>query len=223
VKVARILVVEDDDAQRETLVLLLADARHEVEQAASAEAALDLLHTRAFDLIIADYQLSGATGAWLAHVAKTAFGGAATRAMLITGHDYVRDSTDFMVVRKPIDVPLLLTQIDQALAFDATLEPPTPRDGERIAFVLFVSDSAASRRTESRLRALFAPFERSQIALNIVNLSTQPSSLAEEHRIVATPTLLKIFPAPRVWIAGELKQPELVARLLEEAGVEAPK
>ena len=56
-----------------------------------------------------------------------------------------------------------------------------------------------------------------------IDLSEQGREQAEEHRIVVTPTLLKTFPAPRVWIAGEFDRPQVLQRLLEQAGVQARK
>jgi CheY-like chemotaxis protein len=220
---ARILLVEDDADQRTVLADVLRADGYDVVEAGDAERAIELLPRHQFDLMIADYQLTGATGSWLARVATTTARPGSLRALLVTGRDDIADSDDLKVLRKPLDMPRFLADVRQALSA-APVEATWSRGAtERIAFVLYVSDSLASRRTVAALRKVLANYDESQIALTIVDLATQPAEQAEEHRIVVTPTLLKTFPAPRIWIAGEFNQPSIVTRLLEQAGVEARK
>jgi CheY-like chemotaxis protein len=220
---ARILLVEDDADQRAVLADVLRADGYEVVEAADAERAIELLPRQQFDLMIADYQLTGATGSWLARVATTTARPASLRALLVTGRDDIADSDDLKVLRKPLDMPRFLADVRQALSA-TPLDATRPRGAtERIALVLYVSDSLASRRTLATLRHVLANYDESQVALSIVDLATQSAEQAEEHRIVVTPTLLKTFPAPRIWIAGEFNQPSIVTRLLEQAGVEARK
>jgi DNA-binding response OmpR family regulator len=217
---AQILLVEDDIDQRSALAAVLREAGYDVAVASSAEDALDLLDRQQFDLLIADYQLGGATGAWLARVAIRTLHETSPRMLLMTGHEGIGDTAGLDVLTKPLDIPEFLSRVAAALAHDDAADAVAP--SQRIAFILYVSDSVASRRTIRALEALLAPYDRSQIALTIVDLSKAASHQAEQHRIFATPTLLKTFPAPRVWIAGELNRPAVVVRLLEQAGVTAP-
>jgi CheY-like chemotaxis protein len=222
-KTGRILLVEDDADQRTALVGILRAEGYDVVEATSAEEAIELLPRHHFDLMIADYQLTGATGSWLARVATSTTRPASLRALLVTGRDDITETHGLKVLRKPLDVPRFLSEVRQALSVDP-VHAARPEDAiERIAFVLYVSDSLSSRRSVTALQNVLAKYEQSQIALAIVDLSTQPAEQAEEHRIVVTPTLLKTFPAPRIWIAGEFNQPTVVTRLLEQAGVEARK
>src|SRR5512136_1023419 len=64
--VLRILLVEDDDDNRELMQELLRLEGHEVVEAASAERALDLAGQRSFDAVVADVGLPGMDGLALA-------------------------------------------------------------------------------------------------------------------------------------------------------------
>jgi PAS domain S-box-containing protein len=58
----RILLVEDDAATRRLLDRLLSNLGHEVTTAASAEAALEVAHSRDYELLISDIGLPGQSG-----------------------------------------------------------------------------------------------------------------------------------------------------------------
>ncbi len=58
----RILVVDDDQAARESLRLLLSIDRHEVVEAASGPEAIQILIQEPFDLAIVDYFMPGMQG-----------------------------------------------------------------------------------------------------------------------------------------------------------------
>ncbi|MGH9030804.1 MAG: response regulator [Acidimicrobiia bacterium] len=57
-----ILAVEDDDRIRTTMRMVLEDEGFEVNEAASAEAALDTFETQAVDLVLVDIMLPGMNG-----------------------------------------------------------------------------------------------------------------------------------------------------------------
>lgn len=60
-----VLVVDDDDAVRNAIAVLLRDEGYDCTQAPGAEAALDLLRTRDFPLVISDMRMPGHDGMWL--------------------------------------------------------------------------------------------------------------------------------------------------------------
>lgn len=62
----RILIVDDDDDVRETIVNQVRDLGHEVTQANSGRQALSLMETASYDLLILDYAMPGMTGMELA-------------------------------------------------------------------------------------------------------------------------------------------------------------
>jgi len=69
--VQRILVVEDNDAFRETVRDLLRDAGYKVRGAHNVRKATKRLSKHAFDLVLTDFDLSDATGLDVLEVAST--------------------------------------------------------------------------------------------------------------------------------------------------------
>lgn len=58
----KILVVEDDDALREDLVMILSDEGYSVQSCGSGLEALELAHRHAFDLVVSDIRMAGMDG-----------------------------------------------------------------------------------------------------------------------------------------------------------------
>src|SRR5215510_6341511 len=59
---ASILVVDDNELNRDALACLLRLQQYEVESAADGQEALSLIHTRGFDLVVLDIEMPGVTG-----------------------------------------------------------------------------------------------------------------------------------------------------------------
>ena len=53
----RILVIDDDQAHREGMVLLLEDEGYQVDEADGAEPAMSLINQHIYNLIITDYKM----------------------------------------------------------------------------------------------------------------------------------------------------------------------
>jgi len=120
-----ILVVDDDEAVRESLVLVLEDAGHRVTPAASGAEALHHLEAAPFHLLVTDLRMPGMDGIELLKAAAerqpelpaivlTAFGSVdtAVQAMKAGAYDYVG---------KPFDVDDLVLAVARALEY-ATLK-----------------------------------------------------------------------------------------------------
>ena len=215
----RILLVDDDDDQRRSLGELLRAEGYAVTESDNAETALERLQAESFDLLISDYQLGGATGTWLARVAAGSLQQPPPAVLIMTGHDAVVDVNGLTVLQKPLDIARFTAEVKQALAF-RPVAPTAAAPAERIALVLYLSNSLPSRRTKKVVQTVLSEYEAAQVALTIVDLGVRTAHEAEQHRVVATPTLLKTFPPPRVWIAGDFSDGEVVRRMLDQAGVE---
>jgi hypothetical protein len=63
-------------------------------------------------------------------------------------------------------------------------------------------------------------FDRSQIGLSVCDLGRDPLA-GETDRVAFTPTLVKRYPEPRMWLLGNLRESELLADLLRVWGVDA--
>ena len=216
-----ILLVEDDADHRASLADILRQGGHRVTEADSAEAALEQLQIEHVDLLITDYRLGGATGTWLARLATRFAHPTPPRVLLVSAYRELSDADGFEVLRKPFGADAFLAKVEQTLA-----APPrgdaeqAARPAQRIALTLYVSDSMLSLRAAKNLRMVLARYRDEQVALTVINLSHDVDHHAEEDRIVVTPTLLRTFPAPRVWLVGNLDKRDLVERLLSHAGVD---
>ncbi len=116
----RVLVVDDEDAIRESLAEFLADYDFVVSSAASAEEAIALFETIPFDAAIVDLRLPGISGdAMIARVAKTS---SKTQFIIHTG------STNFSLPEELINLGMtpehifLKPQPDLTVLVDAILE-----------------------------------------------------------------------------------------------------
>jgi two-component system NtrC family sensor kinase len=67
VREGRILLIDQDDSVLEAVRAILLEREHEVETAKTAADAMALLEKRAFDLVIADLDLSGTAGSNILH------------------------------------------------------------------------------------------------------------------------------------------------------------
>ena len=111
----RILVVDDERAQRESLAGYLKKQAHTVATAESAQTALAWLHTNPADLVISDYKMPYMTGADLLDEIKSRHPG--TVVILLTAFGTVDIAVDAMkagawdFLSKPVDLDNLDTLI----------------------------------------------------------------------------------------------------------------
>ncbi len=114
---ARILVVEDDDSVRQSMVESLEALGHTVAQAADGEAGLRELRRARPDLLITDYLMPGMTGAELVQRARVSF--PEVPMMIATGYADMRAIEkvveEEMVLRKPFQLAELAASVERAL------------------------------------------------------------------------------------------------------------
>ncbi|MFP4582702.1 MAG: response regulator [Desulfococcaceae bacterium] len=89
--VKRLLVVEDDPVQVESILTLVADGDVEAESAETAEDAFEKLSQAAFDCVILDLGLAGASGFELLERIRATRGISRTPVIIYTGRDLTRD------------------------------------------------------------------------------------------------------------------------------------
>ena len=117
---ARILVVDDDAADAEALCSLLTEAGHEVEQAASSEAALARFREGTYAIVVADVQLPGESGLDLVRELRNQ--APATAVVVMTGHASVSTAVTALklgaadYLKKPVHVSQLKKLIAQLVA-----------------------------------------------------------------------------------------------------------
>jgi CheY-like chemotaxis protein len=209
----RILYVEDDPDVRETMTMLLRHEGYAVTAVPSAEAALEELRRGRFDLLLTDYQLPEANADWLIRTAIEQGSLGATQVIVLSGADDPAGIEGYRFLRKPIGQEALLA------AFEAAMPEPTEavaRRSERadLRLRLYVSGtSQASRKARRNLALVLRDVDEARVDVVVLDIAGAERSWADpanEDRVVVIPTLVRIAPMPRVWIAGDLSQIELV-------------
>jgi two-component system response regulator GlrR len=224
---ARILVVDDQDDVRRMLVTALEMEGHQVEEAANARDGLKRLQERRYDLVLSDYAMPGGTGTWMLHEATRQGLMDGTVALIVTAHPDLRDLANVEVITKPIDLDFFLEQVRRLLAAAGAEEMAVPRRApesappHRVELTLYVSSAShSSVQARRNLERLLEQFDISQVKCTICDLVREPLA-GEADRIAFTPTLVKRYPEPRMWVLGNLRDPEILSDLLRVCGVDA--
>lgn len=224
----RVLVVEDQDDVRLMLVTVLQMEGYRVDEAANALQGLDCLKAHRYDLVLTDYAMPGGTGTWMLQQAARDGRIDQTAALVVTAHpELVRPATGFTVVGKPIDLDRFLEQVRRILKMSdqptqTAPEAPGAPEGAgpaKIELVLYVSPaSPASMQAQGNMERVLDGFNRADVAYSVCDLQQNAES-ADQDRVVFTPTLVKRYPVPRLWIIGDLRDGDIVADLLRTSGV----
>ena len=151
----RVLIVEDEDIQRELLREILEDSGFSVLTAQSAERGFQLLMKSPADVVVTDVRLPGMDGLSFLEKVKEEF--PETEVIVITAFSNVTDAVNaikkgaFHYVTKPFDPEVLINLINKACQL-ARLKKVPKRDGEIVY---------ASREMEEILKkaSLFARTE----------------------------------------------------------------
>lgn len=230
----RILVVDDNEDSRQLMAMLLSAEGWDVDQAHSALDGLRCLQAQRYQLVLTDYHMPDRTGMWMLQQAQRRhlLNGAAT--MVVTAdYDAAELMHDPTVVRKPVDFKRFLPQLRVLLA-PKNGDAPQPRKQDdvprasgpshetRIELVLYVTaDSIACHRARAAMKDILKDYDANYVDFRIYDLESHLAA-AQRDRIIFTPTLVKRWPDPRVWVLGDLTRRDVVIDLLEMAGV-APK
>lgn len=222
----RVLVVEDQDDVRRLLVTALEIEGHEVEEAGNAHDGLKKLREARYDLVLSDYAMPGGTGSWMLHEATREGLLDGTVALIVTAHPDARELSDLDVIPKPLDLDDFLDQVRRVLG-ETTPDDSTNDQGRGgrsrflVELVLYVSSSSpASSHARRNLELVLDGFDRGQVKYSVCDLERDPLA-GEADRVAFTPTLVKRYPEPRMWLLGSLRESELVADILRVCGVDA--
>lgn len=111
---ARILVIDDDQAHREGMALLLEDEDYQVDQADGAEAAMELIGKHSYDLIITDYKMQNIDGMELLKVINDY--DPLLKVIMVTGYSSIEHAVEAIhlgaldYIAKPVD-PVKLKEV----------------------------------------------------------------------------------------------------------------
>jgi len=228
-RTSRILVVEDQEDVRRMLVTALQMEGHAVDEASNAKEGLLRLEGSRYQLVLSDYAMPGGTGTWMLGEARKRGLMDDAAALIVTAHPNVRELADVEVIGKPLDLDSFLEQVRRVLddapgrGTDATNSPAEEEavHSHKVELVLYVSSASPSSIMARRnLEKLLARFNRAEIRVSICDLVKDPLA-GEADRIAFTPTLVKRSPGPKVWVLGNLRDPEVLEELLGGCGVSA--
>ena len=133
----RILVVDDSEQARTWLGDQLAALRFHVHCVDSGEAALSVLRTQRFDVILMDWMMPGIDGIETTRRIKSDLGLAAIPAMIMVtahGREAIKDAAESVGIRrfliKPVDASVLLDTILDVLGADIMRTKSQPETGQ---------------------------------------------------------------------------------------------
>ena len=132
-----IYIVDDDEAVRDSLSLLMESAGYEVEVFELAWAALDRCRVRRPDCILSDVRMPGMDG--IEFQEKLAENRIDVPVVIMTGHGEVRLAVRAMkagaldFIEKPFDDQAVLESIKEAITKNAARRTPKPLDAELAA------------------------------------------------------------------------------------------
>ena len=145
-----ILVVDDEERQREIYHDILEDEGYHTETAPSGEVALPLLAQKRFDLIITDLNLTGMTGMQL--LAEILGADPTVAVILITGYPSIQSAIEatkrgvYQYLEKPVDRDRLLGVVNEVFqhlaALKRTIIGESPATKGMVRMILKVAPTA---------------------------------------------------------------------------------
>ncbi len=125
---ARLLVIDDDDAHREGMVILLEDEDYLVDQAEGAETAMKLIRKQSYDLIITDYKMQKIDGMELLKMINDY--NPLLRVIMVTGYSSIEHAVQAVhlgaldYIPKPVDPAKLKNVVSRVLQSTVVTESP---------------------------------------------------------------------------------------------------
>jgi CheY-like chemotaxis protein len=213
-----ILYVEDEPDMRDLITEVLSQEGYEVQPAATAELALAQLESRSFDLLLTDYRLPKQSGVWLLRQATRRGFLERTPVIVMSAEEDPPGIRGVPFLQKPVEFDVLFSAVRAATS--AAPQPEVaPGAQADLLLVLYVSPgSPESQRATRRLREMLAGLQPGRVDLAVVDTRSEGAAdRLEEDRIVATPTLVKKGPGPKMWFVGNLSNTGMVEEMIRAA------
>jgi CheY-like chemotaxis protein len=221
----RVLLVDENDDNREMIAIALEGQGYPVERAISAAEGLQRLRQGRYGLVISHYGLPDQTAAAMLKDAKREGLLDGTATLVMSGQPDPLGVEPHELLHKPLDLARLLRQVHTAVG-PAPSRPGSASDataGGAVDLALYVSlPWPSSLKARRNLEKVLAGFSASQVRLTVYDLAKDPGR-AETDGIVFSPTLVKRSPEPRAWVMGDLSDRRVLANLLLMCGLEPRK
>ncbi|MBN1407738.1 MAG: sigma-54-dependent Fis family transcriptional regulator [Calditrichaceae bacterium] len=129
----RILVIDDDQAHREGMVLLLEDEGYQVDEADGAEAAMELINQHQYNLIITDYKMQNIDGMELLKMINDH--DPLLKVIMVTGYSSIEHAVEAIhlgaldYIPKPVDPVKLKKVVSRAISVPSMGHEPSAEVG----------------------------------------------------------------------------------------------
>jgi circadian clock protein KaiB len=228
----RILVVDGDEDHAGLLSGVL-------QAQGSAEGGLEALRATGYQLLLVHYGLPDRNGVAMLQEARAEGILAGAAQMLFTGKPSLEAVETATVLRKPLDLQDLVRQVHSIVGPPEGPGPPPAggnerrrktaeaqaaraRHGAKLELALYVTlPWPSSMRAKANLTRVLARVPKGQVRLLECDLARAPER-AELDNVLFSPTLVKVWPAPKMWILGDLSEAEVLTDLLALCGIEVP-
>jgi CheY-like chemotaxis protein len=218
----KILLVEAEPDHASAITRALEAAGYRVEHARTSEEAFRLLEHETYGLVLAHYGLPDRSGVELLKEAGRSGILRRAAALLFTGKDDL-DSEGFTLLKKPLDLSALLRQVQSLLGSHVGPGPErraSPRPVHKVELALYVNPPwPSSLKARANLDRVMSRAPAHAVHVTVYDVGKDPEK-AVEHRVIFSPTLVKIWPEPRMWILGDLSDPRALVDLLESCDIE---
>ncbi len=152
----RLLVIDDDEAHREGMALLLEDEGYLVDQAEGAESALSLIRAHNYDLVITDYKMQKIDGMELLKMINDF--DPLLKVIMVTGYGSIEHAVEALhlgaldYMPKPVDPVKLKEVVRRALQSQGWKHPQ--KTDIPLLFGEIVGQSKAIRQVAQRIRKI---------------------------------------------------------------------
>lgn len=210
-----ILYIEDDTDVRNMMSELLVLQGYTVVPLANAEDAVRELDARHYPVVLTDYNLPRHNADWLLRSAAGRGSLDNTTVIVLSAAMNPAGVEGHQLLLKPVDFDELFTALDRALS-QAANAAPAPSDSKApVLLTLYVSRGTTQSRNAIRnLRQVLEGFDESLIELVVRDVTPDATETLADDRVVATPTLVRTRPLPRLWMLGDLSKTELVEQVI---------
>jgi len=151
-----LLVIDDDETHREGMALLLEDEDYQVDQADSAESAMELIRRNSYDLIITDYKMKKIDGMELLKMINDY--DPLLKVIMVTGYGSIEHAVEalrlgaFDYKPKPIDPVKLKEVVRRALKVQGWKQPE--REAIPLHFGEIVGQSRPIKQVVQKIRKI---------------------------------------------------------------------
>lgn len=215
-----ILLVDDEAAVRSAFALALEDTPCHLTVAENGREGLARFKEGAFDVVITDLRMPEMNGIELLDEIRKIDTQVPLRVITGFAQEFfselkqaVQEGRDFELIRKPLERDDIRAIVASVLGIEldefGTPESASPSNRHYLLRLYIIGETPTSHRALQNIEKICHEELADTYTLEVIDIFKNPN-LAAEDRIIATPTLLKVLPAPVQQLIGDLANTEKV-------------